>query len=1017
MALDSRGNLYVADTTNHCIRKITPAGAVTTFAGMCETSGNTNHATNATMASFSSPEGVAVDSDGNVYVADTGNHVIRRIAAGPTGGAVTTFAGSTMGFADNAMATMASFNAPQGIAVDSDNNVYVADTGNHRIRRIAAGTTVGGAVSTFAGSAAMGSADNATATMASFNAPQGIAVDSDNNVYVADTGNHVIRRIAAGTTVGGAVSTFAGSTMGFADNATATDAQFKAPQGLAVDSDNNVYVADTGNHRIRRIAAGSTTGDAVTTVAGGGTAGFMDGAPTAAQFNSPRGIAVRGTTIYVSDTTNHRIRRIGAQATTPPPPVSTLVGSGTAAFTDASGAEAQFSSPEDLATDSTGNVYVADTANHCIRKITSAGVVTTFAGTCRTMGSANHATDATMASFNAPEGLAVDGTGNVYVADTGNHVIRRIAAGATGGAVTTLAGTAGTTGFMEGTGAAAQFSSPKGIAINRAGTELYVADTGNHRIRKITNPAGVVTTLAGSGTAGHNDATGAAAQFSSPEGIAINSAGTELYVADTGNHRIRKVTSPAGVVTTFAGGTTAGSDNHDSNATMARFSSPEGLALDATGANLYIADTGNHVIRRIVVGTGTTGGAVTTVAGSGTMGFMDGALTAAQFNSPRGIVVRGTTVYVGDTTNHRIRRIVQNDMMMVVMPPAPGTTSTLAGNGMGVPAQFSSPEGLATDSTGNVYVADTANHCIRKVTTAGVVTTFAGMCGTMGSADNAAATMASFNAPESLALDSAGANLYVADTGNHIIRRIVVGTGATGGAVTTLAGTAGTAAFMEGAGTAARFNSPKGIAINSTGSELYVADTTNHRIRKVIIATRVVSTFAGSGTMGDDDHATAATMAQFNAPEGLALDSDGTNLYVADTGNHIIRRIVVGTGATGGAVTTFAGMAGGATAGSANNAMATMASFSSPQGLALDATGANLYVADTGNHVIRRIVVGTGTTGGAVTTLAGRAETADFTDGAPTTARFNSPRGIVVRGTSIYVGDTTNHRIRSVRTP
>ena len=215
-------------------------------------------------------------------------------------------------------------------------------------------------------------------------------------------------------------------------------------------------------------------------------------------------------------------------------------------------------STKPLARDSDGNVYVADTTNHCIHKITSAGVKTTFAGTCGTSGHANHNTDATQASFNAPEGLAVDSDGNVYVGDTGNHVIRRIAAGATvGGAVTTLAGSRGVAGQTDGVGTHAQLCHPMGVAINNAGTELYVADRNNHRIRKITIPGGVVTTLAGNGACGggsyHRDGTGTAARFYFPTDIAINSAGTELYVADRTNHRIRKITIPAGVVTTLGG--------------------------------------------------------------------------------------------------------------------------------------------------------------------------------------------------------------------------------------------------------------------------------------------------------------------------------------------------------------------------------------------------------------------------------------------------------------------------------
>ena len=313
-----------------------------------------------TVAQFSTPVGMAIDGSGNVYVADPGNNRIRKITPE---GTVTTLAGSgTAGFADGA-ATVAQFKGPEGVAVDGSGNVYVADTTNNRIRKV----TSEGMVTTLAGSGLSGSF-NGTGNAAFFAYPKGVALDAAGNVYVADTYTDEIRKVTAS----GVVTTLAGSTQGYADGI-GTAAKFNFPGSVTVDGAGNVYVADCKNNRIRKVTPEGT----VTTLAGSGTAGFADGAATVAQFKGPFGVSVDGYgNVYVADSDNHRIRKV-----TPDGMVTTLAGGGggldiygvpIGGYADGSGTTAQFAYPFGIAVDGSGNVYVADSYNNRIRKVTPA---------------------------------------------------------------------------------------------------------------------------------------------------------------------------------------------------------------------------------------------------------------------------------------------------------------------------------------------------------------------------------------------------------------------------------------------------------------------------------------------------------------------------------------------------------------------------------------------------------------------------------------------------------------------
>jgi sugar lactone lactonase YvrE len=637
---------------------------------------------------------------------------------------VTNFVGSGVaGYYDDA-GVSAQFNRPNGIVVDATGTIYVADQNNHRIRKI----TAAGVVTTLAGSGTPGFTDG-TGTSAQFNSPTGVAVDGSGNIYVADSGNNSIRKI----TSSGVVSTLAGSSTPGLSDGTGSAAQFYTPYGITVDNSGNIYVSGYDSHRIRKITPTGT----VTTLAGS-SYGFADGMGSSAKFFSPLGLAVDSSgNIYVSDERNNKIRKI-----TPAGLVSTLAGSGAQGFSDGIGTTAQFHYPFGIAIDNSDNLYVSDNYNSKIRKVTPQGMVTTIA------------------SVYYPYGIAVNGLGDIYVAASFQHKVEKISQ--TGSViVNTLAGSAAI-GFADGSGTAAQFKYPTGVASDDSGT-VYVADTQNNRIRKITS-AGVVTTLAGSGAQGFADGTGTAAQFNNPTGVSVDGTGN-VYVADSGNNRIRKITS-SGNVSTLAGSGASG--NANGVGTQAQFYLPQSIYVDL-GGTVYVADKGNHLIRKI-----TSAGVVTTLAGSGTAGFADDTGTAAQFNSPYSVAVDTSgTVYVADQSNNRIRKITSS-----------GVVSTLAGSGTsgfvdgtGTAAQFFSPTGVSVDGSGLVYVADRGNNVIRKITATGVVSTLAGS-GTQGFADGTDST-AQFYWPFDITINSYG-TIFVADFGNSRIRKITKSTLLTG---------------------------------------------------------------------------------------------------------------------------------------------------------------------------------------------------------------------------------------------
>jgi len=675
--------------------------------------------------------------------------------------AFTNFAGQpgAPGIPDG-LGAAAQFNIPHSIAIDTASNLYVGDTFNNTIRRI----SPAGNVTTIAGTpAAKGYCDGVgIGTAARFTTPVGLSVDTNGNLYVGDTGNQTIRKVTPGgvvTTLAGRVGV-TGSTNG---TGTGTSALFNNPQGTTVDSAGNIYVADNVNRTIRKI----TPAGAVTTFAGSpGLQGTNDGVGSAARFIQPNGLAVDSAdNIYVADVGAHTIRKITSAAS-----VSTLAGLGQVSGTNNGvGNAARFFNPQNVAVDAAGNVYVSDTGNQTIRRITPDGIASTLAGVPQQSGSADGTNG--IAHFSTPRGIAVDTATNVYIADSANSTIRKMVFFGTNAAVTTLAGTAGQNGSIDGPGGAARFHFPYGLAVDSAGN-IYAVDRSNDDIRKIT-PAGTVTTLAGvPGQTGGVDGTGAAAQFNRPEDLTVDPEGN-IYVVEFSNNTVRKL-QPVGtnwVVTTVAGCAACGAGTNDGIGTDARFSSPFGLTRDNSG-NLFVADTGNFTIRKI-----TPSGSnwiVSTFAGAPRQqGAVDDLGGAARFNAPHSLVADPAgDLYVAD--GNAIRKVTSAGMVSTLAGcPPPGCTNSIGStDGPGAVARFNLPRGLALDSAGNLYVTDSANDTVRKLTPAGsdwMVTTLAGSVGQPGFADGIG-TNALFNLPSGVAVDAAG-SLYVVDSAESRITR------------------------------------------------------------------------------------------------------------------------------------------------------------------------------------------------------------------------------------------------------
>jgi sugar lactone lactonase YvrE len=831
-------------------------------------------------------------------------------------------------------------------------------------------------ITTVAGNGSVGySGDDVAATNASLYYPNGVAVDAAGNLFIADYDNSRIRKVDTN----GIITTVAGNgNAGYSgDDVAATDASLAYPNGVAVDAAGNLFIADSSNSRIRKV----DTHGIITTVAGNGNAGYSgdNGAATNASINYPFSVTVDGAgNLFIADYYNYRIRKVDTNGI-----ITTVAGNGNTGYSGDNVAATNTSLyyPSGVAVDAAGNLFIADNSNSRIRKVDTHGIITTVAGNGN-FGYSGDNVAATNASLYYPNGVAVDGAGDLFIADYYNQRLRRVD---TNGVITTVAGN-GSSGFSgEGNVAAlAALSYPSGVAVDSLGN-LFIADSSNSRIRKVyawpaTSPsltlASITTNNIGSYSVIISDSTGS---------VTSSVAALNLlpYIAmQPSSQTVWQGLSAS--FTSVAGGSQPCSYQWSCNGT--NLSGATNSSYSVT--NVVPADAGSYaVIVTNLYGGITSSPAVLTVAYISQQPTNQTGLGGATVSFGVLLSASGPFTYQWQFNGANL------PVCGIITPLAGGTTIGFFGDGgLATTARLNTPHASAVDRFGNVFIADYGNYRVRRVDTNGIITTVAGK-GTSGfSGDGGQATNAAISNPAGVAVDGSG-NLFIADYGNQRIRRVDPS-----GIITTVAGkgTAGFSGDGNQATNAALYN-PSGVAVDAAGN-LFIADYNNNRIRKVA-TNGIITTVAGIGTFGFSGDGDLATSATLRNPDAVAVDSVG-NLYIADYGNYRIRKVD-----TNGIITTAAGR--GSSGFFGDGGTATNASISNPLGVAVDSNG-NLFIADNNNNRIREVWAN-----GIITTAAGNG-TPTFSDGGfATNAGLAVARGVTVdsRG-NLFVTDSLRvHKI------
>ena len=905
IAVDASGNVYVADANNRRVRRIDASGMITTVAGNGEL-GSAGDGGSAIEAQLNIPTDIALDASGNLYIAEAVGNRVRKI---DTTGKISTVAGTGVegSAGDGGPAIEAQLNQPLAMAVDAAGNIFIGEYGGYRVRKV----NLEGTITTIAGRGTKGGdGDGGPATAAQFNYISGLAVDVLGNILVSDMNEARVRKISPT----GIISTIAGTgTWGHSgDGGPALRAEIETPGGLALDSAGNLFLAEFWVGRLRKINSRGV----ITTIAGTGeqlSTGDMGLAVDAALDRPIRIAADPGGNLYVSEGYAHRVRILR--------PTTELSSFGVPLGTSGESVRLTVAKDGSLRLHGAPLVHgmeaVAANGNrYAFRQTESGGVVARYVPDQQTVAlqegktvtlmndeegawrigdqvatnGYRHVEDgkeyllewtgarwrlarytirtvagtvdvmegvaATEARLFNPYAVAIDSDGNAYVSDTWNHRVRKID---TSGIITTIAGT-GERGYAGDGGPAiqAEFDSPRGIGVNWLG-EIFVADYGNHVVRKI-DVLGRITTIRTSGP------------LFDPEGLALDLFGNVLVAeSHPRNHLVRRIDF-RGNVTTLAGGLRQrGGFAGGGLAAEARLYFPSAVAADPAG-NVYVADYFNRRVRKI----GHTG-TIATIAGTGESGFSgDGGLAVdAQLRGPNGLLVDlAGNVYISDSGNRRVRKVDSSGMIETIA--GPGEPGILGDGGPATEARLGYPRGLALDASGSLFIADTGNNSVRKVSPSGTIEPFAGSGEPFDRRDGGRASMAQFGYPQDIAADGAG-NVYMLDSGR--VRRIDPS-----GMIATIA------TDLQGS---------TELELDAAGNR-YVAERFDYRVRKIAVE-GAITTVAGTGEQGFSGDGGSATSAQLASPRSIAVDSVG-NVYVADSYNHRVRKID-----TSGVITTFAG--------------------------------------------------------------------------------------------------------------
>lgn len=934
-----------------------------------------------TTARFRGPSGIA--SDGTyLYIGDLGAIVRVHIATGQNEWLVGNYLSTDP---VDGTATSARVGLPIAVCY-LGNSLYFLESASHAVRRLNLDSLSAQylSVDTFAGSLTSTGSTDAVGTSARFNTPQGIATDGT-YIYVADSGNHTIRRIDPGTAT---VSTYAGAagTQGTTDGAVAS-ARFTTPRGLQVQS-GYLYVMDSANLQIRRIDLSLNT--VTSFFATSRITGHANGTASVGRISSLITLASDSTNLYALEQSFHTVRKINLGTATSTALAGVVGEPGVANGTGS----ARLGIPQSIVVVGSYG-YVTDQGSMSIRKIdTATGEISTLAGA---LGDSLITADSffvgDMGHLNLSQAVTTTDGDTFYISQFGSHTIRKVSL--SGNSVTTIAGALGQNGNTDATGTAASFNAPMGLVEDNG--YLYVCDRSNHAIRRIDLATNAVTIVAGStaGTAGTSNGNGTAARFNFP--YMIISDGTYLYISDSGAHTIRTLQIGGSWTVDTLAGTAASAGTSDGVGSAARFRSPRGLALSADKKTLYVADASNNLIRSIDIDPLSVNyRQVTTIAGQASVAVTaDGTGTGATFVSPSHLAADSTNLWITDTTAGLVRRM--NLSTGVVTTVVGGGDSTVVGSeAVGRTALAASVSGITQFGTKLYFVVAANRSYLRSIDTTTFQTqTLAGYSSVnwdrIVRGDNDG-TLADYKRSYFFA-GSDGNYIYALDSRSYAIYRLSMD----GSSPTLIIGNPGTAGTADGVGTAARLGDARGLVVS--GDYVYFVDSWNHTLRRFSRSSFNVETVAGgAGQSGTTDG--TGTTARFNFPAAVCID--GEFAYITDRLSHTVRKVSLQASAFG-EVTTLAGSGGvsGSTDGTD-----TLARFNLPWGCAV--LNGILYVADRGNNTLRAIDLSSST----VSTVLGSVGFPGLETGAALDSRISATANVVTDGKYLYLKSSPNTFMR-----